>query len=101
MLVVTSIDTNIDLKRYKSRFRYLPDELDDEKILEYTGYDYECLCPFAVDEERTKVYIDNYVKRFDYVYVPTGDNYTVAKLSPEELFKCAKALDWVDVAKSW
>ena len=100
-VIVTSIDTNFDFRKYKSKFRYLPEDIEDEKVLEYTGHEKEFMCPFAVDEEHSKVYIDKYVKRFDYVYVPAGDDYTVVKLSPEELFKCAKAVDWVDVAKSW
>ncbi len=101
ILIVTSGDARIDKARFKAKFRYIPDELDENQLVEYTGYTSEELCPFAVNAEKTKIYLDKSIKRFDYVYPTAGDYYTVVKLSADELFKCTNAVDWVEMGRTW
>ncbi len=101
ILIVLSGDATVDKARYKTRFRYIPDELTDEQLVEYTGYDKLSLCPFAVNEEFTKIYVDKSVKRFDCVYCMAGDEHTIVKFTSDELFECSQAEDWVEVGKAW
>lgn len=101
IMIITSGDAIVDKSRYKAKFRYIPEELDESQTVEYTGYNFDDLCPFAVKEETTKIYLDKTLKRYDYIYPSGGDLYSVVKLSPDELFRCSKAVDWVEMAKAW
>lgn len=101
IMIVASGDATIDKARFKTKFRYIPDELNEEQAVEYTGFSIADLCPFAVNEEHTKIYLDKSLKRFDYVYPKAGDDYTIVKLTCDELFACAKAVDWVEMGRTW
>ncbi len=101
IMIVTSGDATVDKARFKTRFRYLPEELDEEQSVKYTGHRLMALCPFAVNDEATVIYLDKSLKRFDYIYISAGDAYTVAKFSYDELFKCTNAVDWVDMGRIW
>ena len=101
IMIISSGDAIVDKVRYKTKFRYIPDELNEEQTIAYTGYSIADLCPFAVIEEYTRIYLDKSLKRFDYVYVKAGDDYTIVKLTCEELFECTKAVDWVEMGRTW
>ena len=56
------------------------------------------VCPFAVNEG-VPVYLDESLRRFDYVYPAAGSSNSAIKLSLEELEKYSNYVKWVDVCK--
>ncbi|MGN1098455.1 MAG: YbaK/EbsC family protein [Clostridia bacterium] len=98
ILVAAAGDTKINNGKFKKQFGIKAKMLSPEDTLRLTGHAVGGVCPFA-NPEGAKAYIDISVKRFDVVYPACGSGNSMVGLTCDELFKCAKAVDWVDVCK--
>lgn len=98
IMIVTSGVKKIDSKKFKSVFGVKPKMLTPEEVVELIGYHVGGVCPFLV-REGCKVYIDESLKEFDFVYPACGSDNSTIKLSIPELIEHSKALNFVDVAK--
>ena len=98
IMIVTSGVKKIDSKKFKSVFGVKPKMLTPEEVVELIGYHVGGVCPFLV-KEGCKVYIDESLKEFDFVYPACGSDNSTIKLSIPELIEHSKALNFVDVAK--
>ena len=98
IMIVTSGVKKIDSKKFKSVFGAKPKMLTPEEVVELTGYHVGGVCPFLV-REGCKVYIDESLKEFDFVYPACGSDNSTIKLSISELIEHSKALNFVDVCK--
>ena len=56
------------------------------------------VCPFGV-KENVRVYLDESLKRFDYVYPAAGSRNSAIKLTIPELEKTSEYKEWIDVTK--
>lgn len=101
ILVVTAGDARIDNKKFKEQFDLKARMLSPDDVLELVGHPVGGVCPFAIENERVKVYTDVSLRRFDYVYPACGSSNSAIKLSCEELFEMADSEGWVDVCKDW
>lgn len=98
IMIVTSGVKKIDSKKFKSVFGVKPKMLTPEEVVELIGYHVGGVCPFLV-KEGCKVYIDESLKEFDFVYPACGSDNSTIKLSIQELIEHSKALNFVDVCK--
>lgn len=98
IMIVTSGVKKIDSKKFKSVFGVRPKMLTAEEVVELVGYHVGGVCPFLV-REGCKVYIDESLKKFDFVYPACGSDNSTIKLSIPELIEHSKALSFVDVCK--
>lgn len=98
ILIVTAGDTKVNNGKFKRRFSAKPTMLSYDDAEKLTGHSPGGVCPFA-NPEGVQTYIDESVKRFDYIYPACGSSNSMIKLTPEELFKYGNAVDWVDVCK--
>ena len=98
IMIVTSGVKKIDSKKFKSVFGARPKMLTPEEVVELIGYHVGGVCPFLV-REGCKVYIDESLKEFDFVYPACGSDNSTIKLSIPELIEHSKALNFVDVCK--
>lgn len=98
IMIVTSGVKKIDSKKFKSVFGAKPKMLTPEEVVELIGYHVGGVCPFLV-REGCKVYIDESLKEFDFVYPACGSDNSTIKLSNPELIEHSKALKFVDVCK--
>lgn len=99
LLVVTAGDRKIDNKKFKQKFETKARMLAPDQVEEQTGFKIGGVCPFALINP-LPVYLDESMKRFDYIYPACGSSNSAIKLTTDELFEYAYALDWVDVCKS-
>lgn len=99
ILICTAGDTKIDNKKYKDFFTFKAKMLSPDKALELTGHSVGGVCPFAINNENVKVYCDISMQRFESIFPAAGSSHSAIELSPSELFKISKALDWIDVCK--
>lgn len=99
ILAVTAGDVKIDNKKFKSTFGLKAKMLRGDEVKTLTGHERGGVCPFA-NPEGTKVYLDKSLKRFETVFPACGSANSAIELKPEELFKYAKAVKWVDVTKA-
>ena len=73
--------------------------LSPDDALAFTGHAVGGVCPFALPEG-VSVYLDESLRRFDTVYPAAGTSSSAVELTPDELYKASRAIEWVDVCKS-
>ena len=69
-----------------------------EEAQEMIGHSVGGVCPFGVNPG-VEVYLDESLRRFDYVYPAAGSSNSMIKLTLDELQKFSEAAGWVDVCK--
>ena len=100
ILILAAGDAKIDNRKFKDKFGRKAKMLAAEDVEPMTGHAIGGVCPFGVNDG-VQIYCDESLKRFDYVYPAAGNAHSGVKLTCEELFGAADALEWVDVCKGW
>lgn len=95
-VVVFAGTARIDNKKYKHTFGAKAKMLSADQALEYIGHPVGGVCPFALPDG-VKVYLDQSLLQFDYVYPAAGTPNSAVKMSPQELQE-ATGGSWVDVS---
>ena len=98
VLILLSGDMNLDNKKFKAQFKCRPSMIPVAEVENYIGHAVGGTCPFAVNDG-VKIFLDESLKRFDFVYPAAGNDKSVVKLQLNELEKYIKSSGWVDVAK--
>ena len=98
VLILLSGDMNLDNKKFKAQFKCRPSMIPVAEVENYIGHAVGGTCPFAVNDG-VKIFLDESLKRFDFVYPAAGNDKSVVKLQLDELEKYIKSSGWVDVAK--
>lgn len=97
ILIVTAGDVRIDNKRFKAEFGMKARMLDPDSALNLTGHAVGGVCPFALARDDIEVYADVSLKRFQTIFPACGSANSAIELTPDELFRMAKCIKWVDV----
>ncbi len=100
VLIVMAGDAKADNAKYRARFGEKASMIPADMIKPLVGHELGGVCPFLVNEG-VAVYLDESLKRFEYVYVAGGSANSAIKLTPRELEEHSGYLDWVDVCKGW
>ena len=98
VLILMSGDMKLDNKKFRDRFNCRPHMIPVDEVENLIGHAVGGVCPFAVNEG-VPIYIDESLKRFDYVYPAAGSSNSIAKFQLDELPRYINFSDWVDVAK--
>lgn len=98
VLIVASGDAKINNSKFKAFFGTKATMYPHDEVAQICGHAAGGVCPFAVNEGVT-VYLDETLKRFDYVYPAAGSSNSVIKLSVCELENLSCYKEWVDVCK--
>lgn len=99
VMIIAAGDVKIDNAKYKAEFHTKAKMLSAEEALEKTGHAVGGICPFALNEG-CRVFLDESLKRFEFVYPACGSSNSAIKLTPDELRKYADSfVKWVDVCK--
>lgn len=99
VLIVAAGNRRIDNKKFKEVFGCKAKMLSPEQVEKFTGYQIGGVCPFGIENEKTKIYLDVSLKEFDTVYPACGSDNSAVRVTPEELEKLVDATAWVDVCK--
>ncbi len=97
VIVLLAGERRIDNKKYKKTFSAKAKMLSIDEIEERTGHEMGGVCPFGVNSD-VKVYLDESLKDYKYVYPACGGYNTAIKLSIEELEKASEFIEWVDIS---
>ena len=100
ILIVTAGDARIDNKKYKEHFHQKAKMIPGELVEQYVGPAPGGVCPFVVPE-KTRVFLDVSLKRFEIVYPAAGTSNSAVELSIKELEDCSRSREWIDVCKDW
>lgn len=98
ILIVVSGEARIDNKKFKEEFHTKAKMIPYDDVEEIIGHSPGGVCPFAI-KDNVKVYLDNSLKKHEYVYPACGSGNSAIKLSIKELEKYSNYLEWIDVCK--
>ena len=100
IIIVTAGDAKIDNSKFKHEFNTKAKMLAFDEVEKLTGHEVGGVCPFAL-KNNVKVYLDESLKRFKYVYPACGSKNSAIKLTINELEKYSNYEKWIDVCKGW
>lgn len=98
ILVLAAGDARIDNAKFKAQFGMKPKMLAAEKVEPLIGHGIGGVCPFGVNEG-IPVYLDESLRRFDYVYPAAGTSASAVYLTLPELERASEYIGWVNVTK--
>ncbi|MGI6687865.1 MAG: YbaK/EbsC family protein [Christensenellales bacterium] len=98
VLVVAAGDARIDNKKFKAQFHQKAVMLSPDQVIDLVGHAVGGVCPFGV-KPGVEVYLDESLRRFEWVYPACGSGNSAVKLSPRELEMASGANEWVDVCR--
>lgn len=98
ILIVMKGDSKIDNKKFKDEFKEKAKMIPYDEVEEKIGHVPGGVCPFGVFSE-VKIFLDESLKKFDYVYPACGEANNAIKISVKKLNEILKVEKWVDVTK--
>lgn len=96
IMVVCAGDVKVNSGKFKQTFGVKAKMLPFDQVHCLIGYDVGGVCPFGVNPG-VAVYLDESMKRFEYVYPACGSDCSAVKLTPQELEQLSGSAGWVDV----
>ena len=97
VLIVTAGDMKIDNGKFKQYFGCKAKMLTPQQVLSVNGHAVGGVCPFAIENDSVKTYLDISLKRFDTVFPAAGSSHSAIELTIPELFEIGNAQDFIDV----
>jgi len=98
IIIVVAGDVKIDNAKYKQEFHKKAKMVPAEDLIKIIGHEMGGVGPFGLNDN-VKVYLDESLKRFEYVYPACGSHNSAIKVSIEELEKTSNYEKWIDVTK--
>lgn len=98
IVIVCAGDKKIDNAKFKSLFNEKAHMLNIDEVEECIGHKVGGVCPFGVNEG-VKIYLDDSLKKYKYVYPSCGEENNAIKISIEKLEEILDYEAWCDVCK--
>lgn len=98
VLIVASGDAKVNNGKFKAFFGTKATMYPHDEVAEICGHAAGGVCPFAVNDG-VDIYLDETLKRFDFVYPAAGSSNSVIKLYLNELEQMSNYNEWIDVCK--
>lgn len=99
VLIVTGGDTKVDNQKYKQQFGVKAKMLTPEEVITYTGHSIGGVCPYDNPPGKSRIYLDESLKRYDMALPAAGSSSSCVRLTIEELEQSCPGAEWVDVCK--
>ena len=87
----------LDNRKYKDTFAEKARFLQGDEVVDLTGHPIGGVCPFAL-KEGVRVFLDESLKVFDYVYPAAGAPNNAVKITIERLAEVTGG-QWINVSK--
>lgn len=101
ILVVTAGDAKVDNRKFKDEFEIKAKMLTPDEVVDMTGHAVGGVCPFGINNQQVKIFLDVSLKRFNTIFPACGSSNSAIELNCDELYQYAQGLKWVDVCKGW
>ena len=98
ILVVAAGDKRIDNAKYKACFNTKAKMIAYDEVECIIGHAAGGVCPFGINDN-IKVYLDESLKVYEYVYPACGNSASAVKLLISELEVASNYIEWVDICK--
>lgn len=98
ILVLCAGDAKVNNAKFKQAFHTKARFIAADEVEALVGHAPGGVCPFGVNAG-VEAFLDESLRRFDYVYPACGDDHSGVKLTPDELEAAAGTNRWVDVCR--
>lgn len=98
ILVIVAGDKKIDNAKYKATFGVKAKMISSLLVETVIGHAAGGICPFGINDN-VKVYLDESLKEYEYVFPASGTSSSAVKLLISELEEASNYIAWVDVCK--
>ena len=98
ILILAAGTARIDNRKFKDLFHTKARMIPFERCEELIGHAAGGVCPFGINEG-IRVYLDETLKNYEFVYPAAGNDKSGVRLTPDELFSAVDNAKWVDVCK--
>lgn len=98
VLVLCAGDAKVSNAKFKQAFHTKARFIAANEVETLVGHAPGGVCPFGVNDS-VEAFLDESLRRFDYVYPACGDDHSGVKLTPNELEAAAGTNRWIDVCK--
>lgn len=98
ILVVMAGDKKVDNSKFKQTFKCKAKMVQATDLVQLIGHEAGGVCPFGINEG-VDVYLDDSLKRFEFVYPACGSSNSAIKLTISELENLSNSKNWVDIDK--
>ena len=95
-LIVMAGDKRCDNHKYKEFFHEKAHMIPREDLVELVGHEAGGVCPFGVNDG-VIIYLDESLKKHEFVYPACGSSNSAIKLSIQELERLSNYKEWIDV----
>jgi len=95
ILILAKGDVRVDNKKFKTQFQEKAKFIGADEVEEATGHPVGGVCPFGLNKP-LKVYLDESLKVFDYVYPAGGGPNTAVKIDVDYLRQITNGI-WINV----
>lgn len=96
IVIVMAGDAKINNPKYKEYFKTKAKMIKIDEVERYIGHDVGGVCPFGINDN-VIVYLDESLKRFEFVYPACGSSNSAIKLNINELQQYSNYHSWIDV----
>lgn len=96
VMILAAGDAKVANGKYKAVFHKKAKMLTRDEVNAYIGHDVGGVCPFGI-KDGVDVYLDESLKRFEYVYPACGSANSAVKLTTDELEMLSLSKGWIDV----
>ncbi|MCQ2529749.1 MAG: YbaK/EbsC family protein [Lachnospiraceae bacterium] len=96
VMILCAGDAKVSNPKYKAFFQTKAKMLTFDEVHELIGHDVGGVCPFGI-KDGVEVYLDESLKRFEFVYPACGSANSAVKLTIEDLEKVSGYIQWVDI----
>lgn len=95
ILILAKGDVRVDNKKFKAQFQEKAKFIGADEVEEATGHPVGGVCPFGLNKP-LKVYLDESLKVFDYVFPAGGGPNTAVKIDVDYLGQLTNGI-WINV----
>ena len=96
VMILCAGDAKVSNPKYKECFHTKAKMLTFDEVHDLIGHDVGGVCPFGI-KDGVEVYLDESLKRFEFVYPACGSANSAVKLTIEDLEKVSGYIQWVDI----
>ena len=98
VMILAAGDAKVDNGKYKAFFGTKAKMLTPDEVESMIGHRIGGVCPFGINDG-VRVYLDQSMKRFEYIYPAAGSSNSAIKLNMSELETVSEFDAWIDVCK--
>lgn len=98
IVIVLAGERRVSNRKFKDIFKEKARMVPFKKVKDVTGFEPGGVCPFGLKKD-IKVYLDNSLKDYDYIYPACGTGNSAIKMTPEKLEEVSEAEGWIDVSE--